>query len=68
MRNGYTTMHTVAVQVEAQHLETIAGFSGMNRRAQELIATLGDPGATRDAEALRWIVALAAAQIEELEA
>lgn len=65
--NGYTKLHDVTVKVEAQDLETIAGYPDGKRRESELRHTMRN-GDTRDVSHLRWMVALAAEQIEAIEA
>lgn len=61
--NGYARLHPVGIQVRADMLETVAGFAHIN---SELLGAI-EAVDTEDADSMRWLAALMARRIDEIE-
>lgn len=66
MRDGYAEMHPVGIQVRADMLESVAGLADDLELEREWYFALSAYD-WNDPATLRWITALAARRIDELE-
>ena len=65
MKNGYSTLHRLNIEVRADFLEIVAGFQDGRRTARELRYALDNTN-VGNAEDLRWLACIIERRLDEI--